>query len=59
MYFVGQESCIFNYRNFFLWIGEAILESLLISLFCIYIIGQNGVNESGRSTDMWLVGVTM
>jgi magnesium-transporting ATPase (P-type) len=25
MYFVGQESCIFNFKNFVLWIAEGIL----------------------------------
>ena len=34
-------------------------ESLIISLFCIYIISEESINESGRSTDMWIAGITM
>lgn len=25
IYFIGQQNCIFNYTNFFLWIAEAII----------------------------------
>ena len=59
IYFIGQQNCIFNYSNFFLWTAEAFLESILLTLFIIYIIGQVSLNELGYSSDLWIVGLTM
>ena len=59
IYFIGQENCIFNYINFFLWIIEGILEATLVTLFCIYIFTSVSLDSSGRSTDLWLCSVTM
>ena len=59
IYFIGQENCIFNYTNYFLWVVEGIVEAIMISLFCIYILGQTSINESGYNSDLWLVGLTM
>jgi len=42
-----------------MWVLESVLESVLITLFCIYIIGGNSVNETGISSDLWLVGITI
>lgn len=39
IYFIGQENCIFNYQNFFMWVMEGALEAVLISLFAFYILG--------------------
>ncbi len=38
---------------------EGITESIMISMFAIYIIGQTSVNEDGVNSDLWLVGLTM
>ena len=59
IYFIGQENCIFNYTNYFLWMVEGIIESVMMSLFCIYVIGEVSVNEAGYNSDLWLVGLTM
>ena len=59
IYFIGQENCIFNYTNFFMWVIEAIVESVLISMFCIYIIGSTSMSHMGYSSDVWIVGVTV
>ena len=39
IYFIGQENCIFNYSNYFMWMLEGIIEAILITLFCFYIFG--------------------
>ena len=59
MYFVGQENCIFNFKNFFLWILEGATEAVLISLFSIYILGTSSISYSGYNGDTWLVSLTM
>lgn len=59
IYFIGQENCIFNYTNYFMWVGEGILEALLISLFCLYILGGQSIRPEGYSTDLWVVSLTM
>jgi hypothetical protein len=59
IYFIGQENCIFNYLNFFLWIFEGMVEATIITLFCIYIFSSVSLNASGYSTDLWLCSVTM
>ena len=58
IYFIGQENCIFNYTNYFLWVVEAFVEAILITIFCMYIIGSVSINEMGYNSDVWLVGVT-
>ena len=37
IYYIGQDNCIFNYFNFFLWVLEGVLEAVLIFFFCIFI----------------------
>lgn len=59
LYYIGQENCIFNYKNFFFWVLEGVGEAVLIFFFTIYVMGTISVNASGRSTDMWLVSLTM
>lgn len=38
IYYLGQESMIFNYTNFFLWVLEGVFEACLIFFFSIYIM---------------------
>ena len=59
IYFIGQENCIFNYLNFFLWILEGVVEATAITLFCIYIFTTTSLDASGYSSDLWLTGVAM
>ena len=59
IYFIGQENCIFNYTNFFMWMVEGVVEAVLITLFCFYILGAASLRSSGISSDFWLVGLTM
>lgn len=58
IYFIGQENCVFNYKNYFLWVVEALLESIVVCLFSMYIIGNHSLNSSGYSSDLWIVGMT-
>ena len=38
---------------------EGIVEAIMISLFAIYIFGnQVSLNEGGYSSDLWIVGIT-
>jgi magnesium-transporting ATPase (P-type) len=59
IYFIGQENCIFNYANFFMWTLEGMLEAVLISLFTIYILGTSSISQSGYNSDLWLTSLTM
>lgn len=59
IYFIGQENCIFNTKNFFMWLLEGALEAVLITLFCFYVLGPASLDSKGISSDYWLVGLTM
>lgn len=59
IYFIGQENCIFNYGNFFMWTFEGMVEAVVITLFSIYILGTSSISLSGYSSDLWLVSLTM
>lgn len=59
IYFIGQENCIFNYQNYIAWMCEAILESIIIFFFVLYIIGQVSINSTGINSDYWLVSLTI
>jgi hypothetical protein len=58
IYYIGQENCIFNYRNFFLWVAEGALEACLIFFFALYIF-DGSINQSGANTDLWVVSLVM
>jgi magnesium-transporting ATPase (P-type) len=59
IYFIGQQNCIFNYRNFALWASEAVVEAVIITFFSLYILSETSVSSGGHSTDMWLASLTM
>ena len=59
IYFIGQENCIFNYANFFMWTIEGMIEAVVITLFSVYILGTSSISGSGYSSDLWLVSLTM
>lgn len=59
IYFIGQENCIFNYLNFFLWIMEGVVEATVITLFSIYIFSSVSLDSSGYSTDLWVCSLAM
>ena len=44
MYFVGQENCIFNLKNFALWTLEGAIEAVLISMFSMYILSTASIS---------------
>lgn len=44
IYFIGQENCIFNYKNYFAWIFEGVLEATLISVIIFFILSQPSLN---------------
>jgi magnesium-transporting ATPase (P-type) len=59
IYFVGQENSIFNYRNFFFWILEGVVEGCIISFFAFYIFSSASLSSSGYNTDLWIASLTM
>lgn len=59
IYFIGQESCIFNYANFFMWTVEGAVEAALITFLSLYILTSESISQSGFSADLWLVSLTM
>jgi magnesium-transporting ATPase (P-type) len=59
VYFIGQENCIFNYKNFFMWLLEGAIEAVLITLFAFYILGEASLSQDGYNSSYWLVGLTM
>lgn len=58
IYYVGQQNTIFNYGRFVLWILEAILEALLITMITVYVVGEASINSSGQTSDLWLCSIT-
>lgn len=59
IYFIGQENCIFNYANFFMWTLEGMLEAVLLTIFAIYILGTSSISSSGYNSDLWLTSLTV
>ena len=59
IYFIGQENCIFNYQNFFMWLLEGAIEAIIITLFSFYILAEASLDKDGLNSDYWLVGLTM
>ena len=59
IYFIGQENCIFNYTNFFLWTLEGVVEAVMITLFGLYIFDSPSINADGKSPDMWIASLAM
>lgn len=57
IYFIGQENCIFNYYNYFMWVVEGIIEAIVVTIFTIYIIGELSLNSTGINSDFWIVGL--
>ena len=58
IYYLGQDNCIFNKTNFFLWVGEGALEAVLTFFFAIYILNQS-INESGYNPDLYVVSLVV
>jgi len=58
IYYIGQDNCIFNYLNFFLWVGEGALEAVLIFFFSIFIFDKS-INGSGYNSDLWVISIVM
>ena len=42
-----------------MWMFEALIESLIITFFTLYIISEISVNSSGINSDYWLVSLTI
>ena len=42
-----------------MWMFEAVIESIIITYFTLYIISQVSVNSTGISSDYWLVSLTI
>lgn len=59
IYFIGQENCIFNFKNYLFWMVQAIVQSIIITIFTFFIIGETSVNETGINSSFWLVSFTI
>ena len=59
IYFIGQENCIFNYTNFFMWTLEGVFEAVMIALFGLYIFSSSSINSQGHSPDMWIASLAV
>ena len=59
IYFIGQENCIFNYSNFFLWTLEGVIEATMITLFGLYIFDSPSINQQGHTPDLWIASLVM
>lgn len=59
IYFIGQENCIFNYRNYFAWMVEGMLEATLITVISFFILSQTAINAKGYGSGFWLVGLVV
>lgn len=59
IYFIGQENCIFNYRNYFAWLVEGMFEATAITVIFYFILSEHAVNSDGVSESYWLVGLTI
>lgn len=58
IYYVGQKNSIFNYSNLLKWLIEAMFEALLITMICIYVLGEPSINEHGYNSNLGLASVT-
>jgi magnesium-transporting ATPase (P-type) len=58
-YYQGRESLIFNIKNFFYNVAEAICESILIFFFTTYMMHYSITqNEMGDTADLWANSLT-
>ena len=59
LYYVGQKSTVFNWSNYFLWVSEGILHSLIVFLIPYFVFNKSIlVGESGHDTDLWTFSIT-
>ena len=59
LYYVGQKSTVFNWSNYFLWVSEGILHSLIVFLIPYFVFNNSIlVGESGHDTDLWTFSIT-
>jgi len=59
LYYVGQKSTVFNWYNYFLWVSEGILHSLIVFLIPYFVFNKSIlVGNSGHDTDLWTFSIT-
>ena len=46
-------------KNYLAWMAEALVQSLIIFFFTLYIISHLAVNSTGINSDYWLVSLTI
>lgn len=42
-----------------MWLFEAMCEALLITMICMYVLGQPSINQHGYNSNLGLVSVTV
>jgi len=58
LYYVGQRSLIFTNRNYIIWTGTGILQSLMIFLVNYFTFKDAILSKDGYNGDMWLWSIT-
>ena len=59
LYYVGQKSTVFNWSNYFLWVSEGVLHSLIVFLIPYFVFNKSIlVGSSGHDTDLWTFSIT-
>ena len=46
-------------RNYLAWVFEAIVESIIIAYFTLYILSETSLNSTGINPDYWIVSLTI
>jgi magnesium-transporting ATPase (P-type) len=59
MYYVGQESTIFNWKNYFIWVITGVCHSIIVFVFPFYAYEYSILQgRNGWETDLWTFSVT-
>jgi magnesium-transporting ATPase (P-type) len=58
LYYIGQKSTIFNFKNYFIWVLYGCCHAVIVFVLPYYIF-HNGIwQQSGTTADMWIFSVT-
>lgn len=58
LYYVGQKSMIFNWRNYFLWVLIGCVHSVIVYFIPFYAFEYSILNINGFNGDMWVFSIT-
>lgn len=52
----GMKNSLFNRKVFWQWFFFGVLQSTILTLFSVYILGLNFINEEGMTQELWNLG---